>query len=279
MISVDHFIEGEVFLLLWPNIWVCFLPFLLYSKVEVYFTGSLCTSIIAFKRCLFSDCTSMVPQLPSVVSVTFAVKDSCGLPPLMLMFCAKALGHICMFSQSALQLHRIDSSTKAFLWLTSRSGIRRKNILCGVRNSQLCVWESSWCIFALLQVSPVQAADEHDNHRKGQETISFHNILFIFITSCVSSVSHLAFWFCAQVYLAVQTLLVICLSQWGWLPVCPVGSCEKQCLYKDWNIPRKCEDNQAWTLQEVIHELQSKGVPKQGPVMKFIIRTQNVCCG
>lgn len=151
-----------------------------------YFTGSLCTSIIAFKLCLFSDCTSMAPQLPSVVSVTSAVKDSCGLPPLM--FCAKALGHICMFSQSVLQLHRIDSSTKAFLWLTSRSGIRRKNILCGVRNSQLCVWESSWRTFALLQVSPVQAADEHDNHRKGQETIRFHNIVYLHNFLCIISV-------------------------------------------------------------------------------------------
>lgn len=133
----------------------------------------------------------MAPQLPSVVSVTSAVKDSCGLPPLMLMFCipisacqgtcAKELGHICMFSKSVLQLHRIDSSTQAFLWLTSRSGIRRRKILCGFRNSQLCVWESSWHIFALLQVSPVQAANEHDNHRKGQETISL-KILAIFNT-------------------------------------------------------------------------------------------------
>lgn len=75
-----------------------------------YFTGSLCTSIIAFQLCLFSDCTTRAPQLPSIMSVTSTVKDSCGLPPLMLMFCipisvcqctcAKELSHICMFSQS-----------------------------------------------------------------------------------------------------------------------------------------------------------------------------------
>lgn len=33
------------------------------------------------------------------------------------------------------------------------------------------VWESSWCVFALLQVSPVQVVDEHDNRRRGQETV------------------------------------------------------------------------------------------------------------
>ncbi len=170
---------------------------------HIYLNGSLCTSIIAFKLCLFSDCTTLGPQLPNVVSVTSVVKDSCGLPPLMFCIpisacqgtCAKELGHICMFSQSVLQLHRIDSISVAYI----QNWDQKEEHL--VRNSPLCVWESSWCIFALLQVSPVQAADEHDNHRKGQETISFHNILFIFITCCVSSVSHLAFWFCAYTQL------------------------------------------------------------------------------
>lgn len=162
-----------------------------------------------------------------------------------------------MFSQSVLQLHRTDSSTQAFLWLKSRSGIRRKNILCGIRNSQLCVWESSWRFYAVLQVSPVQAVDEHDNHRKGQETISlriltmfsqiswdYHRVpqysVYLHKFLCVVSVLSCLLVLCAGVlsssscscHLPVLIRLISCLScRFLWETVALYGL---KCFYKKW---------------------------------------------
>ncbi|ROL41807.1 hypothetical protein DPX16_9398 [Anabarilius grahami] len=110
--------------------------------------------------------------LPKSLESRCSVRDSCGLPPLMLMLCqgtcAKESGHICMFSQCELQLHRTDSNNQAFLWLT----FRRRIILCGDKNSWLCVWESSWRIFALLQVSPVQTPQAGTEQWLGNGTLA-----------------------------------------------------------------------------------------------------------
>lgn len=200
-------------------------PLLYYRKeksVSSFYlvTALLCTS----SSCILLSSVSFLisPRLLSAVSVTSAEKDSCGLPPLMLMFCipvsacqdtcAKELGHICMFSQCVLQLHSTDSNTKAFLWLTFRCGftascvaLRIYGSVCGraVGISLLC------CRCHLFRLSTSKIIEGQDKRRElsVEFSVYLHAFCIISVLSCLSILY--------TGVLSGQTDFDLCLSHWS----------------------------------------------------------------